>query len=64
MLSLSSRSSSPGHAMRVTSREAVRREVKAPGRCTVALRRYVTEPKSHWRVGGELAGIANEIGYV
>lgn len=61
---VSSVSSPTGAATRVTSLVATSFEVRAPGRCTTALRRYITTPKSHRTVGGDVDGIANETGYV
>ena len=64
MLSDSSVSSSPGLATTVTSFVADNFAVNAPGRCANALSRHTTDPNSQFKVGGEEAGIANEIGYV
>jgi hypothetical protein len=45
-----------------TSRVALSLVLKVPGRCTVALRRQVTEPEVHCSVGEVFAGIAYDIG--
>ena len=44
IFSVSSVSSDVGHATVITSREVVIFDLKAPGRCTLALSRQKTEP--------------------
>ena len=60
--SVSSRSSSCGVAIIVTSISSAKFDVRAPTRTTVALRRYETEPNSALMVGGAVRGMGNEIG--
>ena len=48
----------------MTSRVVVILVLKAPGRCTLAFSRQVTEPKSHCMDGGAFDGILKDIGYV
>lgn len=64
MLSVSSVSSSEGHATTVTSFMADNFCANVPGRCANALSLQMTEPKSHVSEGGEPGGIANDMGYV
>lgn len=46
----------------MTWRVAIILDLNAPGRCTVALSRQTTVPNGVYIVGGELPGIAKEIG--
>lgn len=62
--SRSSVESGEGHETSWTLVAAVSLGAKVPARWTVALRRYVTVPKSQWREGGKVLGIANDMGYV
>lgn len=64
MFSVSSVSSSPGDAITITARDVVNLGLNAPGRCTVALRRQVTDPEEHCSVGGAFPGIVKDTGYV